>query len=167
MRCYRSAEAMERFQTFIDIEHSGWKGVKGSSIKALLATNRFFLDFNEILYQTGTLILFMLELNGEAIAGAWGFLDGKILHILKTGYREEFSHFSPSSLLFIMTIEYLYEAFPEVEICHMFPGDYGYKHRFSNAQAYTQETILFPSSPRGFLVQALYRIYRLKSSLTS
>jgi len=66
-----------------------------------------------------------------------------VFHAWKAGYVEEFSSLSPSTLLLLYIIEDLNTNFPMVKRLHMFPGDFGYKHRYVNEESFYSEVVLY------------------------
>jgi len=95
--------------------------------------------------------LYILEVNSRPIASAFGYEEGATFQYAKAGYDEQYAEISPSNLLLIHIIEHLMAAFPEIKRFHLFPWDYGYKHRFINEKSEYTETNLYSSTARGRL----------------
>lgn len=161
--CYEGQEARAHFSDFVALEDSGWKGTAGSSIKRCGAPyQRYYETLIKLLANQRALRLFFLEYNGQRIAGLFGYTDLDTFHSFKIAYNEQFSSFSPATLLLINTIKFLTETAPTIKRFHMFPWDSGYKHRFVNEDATSLETMLFSPSWRG---QALQQLFTFKKWL--
>jgi CelD/BcsL family acetyltransferase involved in cellulose biosynthesis len=156
---YQGNDSVKFWSDFLRIEDSCWKGKAGSSIKRL-ETNflRFYEGLVKIFANKKVLSLYFLSLNGRAIAGAFGYVEANTFHYVKSGYDDQFKRLSPSNLLFIYIIEHLITKCPEINRIHMFPWDYGYKHRFANDEAFCIETLLFSNTFRGKSTRLLFTI---------
>lgn len=147
---YTGAEAIASWPTFLSIEDSGWKGQNGSSIKRRTANIRSYYEgLICILSKNNLLHLYFLEIDGRAVAGLFGYVDRDVFQYAKSGYIEEYSSFSPSQLLFMYIIEDIINNFPTVKRLHMFPKDYGYKHRYVNEESFYSEATLYNRTIRG------------------
>ena len=148
--CYMNAEAMEHWPTFLALENSGWKGKGHTSIKSLPSNFRKYYELMfGLLASKGVLHLYVLELNARPIASGFGYVEGSTFHWAKAGYDEQFRDFSPSNLLLFRIIEHLISEYPSLERLHMFPWDYGYKHRFTNEKATYTDTVIYSNTIRG------------------
>ncbi len=88
--------ALERFY---DLEGSGWKGAEGTAIKCDPRLRQFYDSVAEAAAAAGYLSLDFLELNGQPIAGHFGFnFRGRYL-LSKAGYNEEYRRYGPGQLL--------------------------------------------------------------------
>jgi CelD/BcsL family acetyltransferase involved in cellulose biosynthesis len=144
--CYRrhdNDEAVALWPEFLEIEDSGWKAREGSSIRRIPANYRTYYDrLIRLLAAEGVLSLHFLEIDGVRIAGSFGYQDRDTLHIAKAGYREEHGGMSPSNLLAFHVFKETMETRPDVRRIHLFPGDFGYKHRYINEEtSYTELTV--------------------------
>ncbi len=158
---YQGQDAIKQWLKFVEIEDSGWKGSAGSSIKRLdSAFKRYYDGFIRILAERKALHIYFLELNSEFIAGVFGYVDGDIFHWAKTGYNERFKEFSPSNVLIIHILEDLRNNFPEIRRFHMFPWDYGYKHRYTNEDSSCIDTLIFNKTLRAKMAYVLFLIKR-------
>jgi CelD/BcsL family acetyltransferase involved in cellulose biosynthesis len=96
----------EAFDQFLQIEDSGWKGRNGTSI----VKQPWKLDYYEYLKRhfadLGLCQINLLTLNDEAIAAQFGIAIHDKLYLLKIGFHEKFSEYSPGFLLLYKLIEY-------------------------------------------------------------
>jgi CelD/BcsL family acetyltransferase involved in cellulose biosynthesis len=154
IRHYRDEEALQRWPEFKRIEDSGWKGKGGSSIARLDDDyNRYYDGLLKLLSNREALHLYFLELDGKNVAGVFGYIDGNIFQCVKTGYDDEYNRLSPSFLLMFDVIEDLMANSPDTKIFHLFPWDYGYKHKYSNEDSDCFETVIYNRTLRGQLVR--------------
>ncbi|MEW5795011.1 MAG: GNAT family N-acetyltransferase [Candidatus Zixiibacteriota bacterium] len=155
--------AVSNFGELLHLEDSGWKGRAESSIARLPENyQRYYRGLVRLLADQGCLHLFFLELDGYAIAGAFGYTEGDVFHWFKIGYHEDYHELTPSNLLLLDIIRYLMEHRRDLRRFHLFPGDGGYKHRWSNENSTSVEAILFSNTFRG---QASLMAYRARKRL--
>ena len=161
---YRAIEALELWSEFVEIEGSGWKGEAGSSInRAAREFKTYYEGLVKLLARRDALNIHFLEVNGKNVAGVFGYVEGDTYHYAKIGYNEEFKSFSPSNLLILYIIEQLMRNFPDITRFHMFPWDYGYKHRYTNEEAFSLKTIIFSPTLHGKIIEYLYKSKKLLS----
>lgn len=152
VRAFHGSDALPEFPEFVAIENAGWKGDRGTSIQKLDASYRaFYQGLLGLLAARDELSLYFLELNGRRIAGVLGYVEGDVFHWFKTGYDEAFSEFAPSNLLLVGIIEDLLRHRPAIRRFHMFPSDFGYKHRYANETPQCISTIVYNRTVRGRL----------------
>ena len=143
------------WEDFLRIEDSGWKGKNGASTKKADAeTQRYYRGFLDILAKTGSSSLHFLKFNDQIIAGQFGYVDKDVFHSAKVAYDERFRSLSPSNLLGFHVIERFMTDRRSVGIFHLFPYDFGYKHRFATTDASSIDTVLFNNTVRGRLSPA-------------
>jgi CelD/BcsL family acetyltransferase involved in cellulose biosynthesis len=94
-----SAADPEALEKFYGLEAAGWKGAEGTAIKCHPATRQFYDAIAQAAARDGYLSLDFLELNGNPIAGHFGFnLRGRYF-LAKAGYDEAFRRHGPGQLL--------------------------------------------------------------------
>jgi len=144
---FTGEEAVALWPQFLAIEDSGWKGLGKTSIKKRAPNiQRYYKELIQFLSDRGVLHLYFLEIDGKPVAGGFGYIDGEVFHYGKIGYIEEQSSFSPSNLLLMHIVDDLIRLRPEVRRVHLFPHDYGYKHRYVNEQSYYVSRTLYRRS---------------------
>ncbi len=149
-RHYTGEEAVALWPQFLAIEDSGWKGLEKSSIKKRAPNiQRYYEELVRFLADRGVLHLYFLDIDGKPVAGGFGYIDGEVFHYGKIGYVEEQSSFSPSNLLLLHILEDLIQQRSRVQRVHLFPHDYGYKHRYVNEQTYYISSTLYRRSLGG------------------
>ena len=89
----------ERLSEGLAVEHSGWKGKRGTAIASQRATRAFYADIASWLARRGWLRLAFLRLNGRAIAfDLAAEMDG-VHYLVKTGYDETLRSLAPGMVL--------------------------------------------------------------------
>ena len=81
------------------LERSGWKGREGTAIAQDDATQAFYSDLAHTAAAQGTLALYFLRLNGQAVAFHYGLTQGNRYYLLKPAYDEARKECSPGHLL--------------------------------------------------------------------
>jgi CelD/BcsL family acetyltransferase involved in cellulose biosynthesis len=104
-------ELEDAFNTFLDIEASGWKGPAGTS-SAIRCQPGALAFYTALLREFGArdeCVINLLWHGEQAIAGQLGLRIGRTLHILKVGYRDVHSVLAPGILLQDRTIRHACE----------------------------------------------------------
>ena len=158
---HQGDEAVAQWNNLVTIEDSGWKGEAATSLKRIGdSSQRYYQGFVQLLAKKQALHIFFLKLDNKAIAGAFGYVEGDTFHFAKGGYDEQFRRLSPSVLLFMFMVEHIMANLPEIKRIHLFPWDYGFKHRFANAETFCMETIIYGETMRGKMVQLYSNVKR-------
>jgi len=89
----------EALQRFYRLEASGWKGKEGSAILCHEATKNFYDEMADSAARFGYFSLYMLELNGQLLAGHYSFTHRGRCYSPKVAYDENFSQFAPGHLV--------------------------------------------------------------------
>ncbi len=81
------------------IEHSGWKGEEGTSIRSRPDIESFYRDIARLLNADGMLEMQFLRVDGRAIAFELGYVSEGTFHSHKVGYDPCFARYGPGQLL--------------------------------------------------------------------
>lgn len=147
---FRGQDALDKWETFLELESSGWKGEGESSIKMLPENyTRYYKDLVAQLAERGNLWISLLEYANQYIAGAFIYREDDIIHVFKTAYNEDFKQLSPSNMLLLESIRFIGEQTDAPKILHMFPNDYGYKGRYLKQDYQCHYTEIYNSTCRG------------------
>jgi len=84
----------------LEIERHSWKEGAGTSLTREAGVDRFFAELATLCARTGSLRVYLLELDAQPIAYAFCILHGDELYALKTSYRSDFGQLSPGVVLF-------------------------------------------------------------------
>lgn len=94
------------FYQFLQVENSGWKGKDSSSILKQPRKQDYYKYLKQHYSNLGLCRINLLTLNDEAIAAQFGIAIRDKLYLLKIGFREDFSEYSPGFLLLYKLIEH-------------------------------------------------------------
>ncbi|MBT8083768.1 MAG: GNAT family N-acetyltransferase [Woeseiaceae bacterium] len=92
-------------QKFINIEHSGWKGIEGGSIASSVETTEFYRNLASNEDSAANCRIHMLKIGDEYVAGQFGFVSQGVFHLLKIAYREEYADVGPGTVLLNLVID--------------------------------------------------------------
>lgn len=161
LKQFSGHEAIAKWDIFLELENSGWKGARESSIKKLPEQyQRYYQGLVQQLADQGKLTISLLEYENQYIAGAFMYQEGDIVHMMKAGFNEDFRFLSPSNMLLMETVRVLSEQQGAGKMLHMFPGDFGYKDRYATTDIKSSFTLIFNRTLRG---QAAYRYRQFKN----
>ena len=93
------------FNSFIEIEDSGWKGENGSSITQRPGDYDLFEEGVKKLNETGLLEWSFLDADGCRISSQLIININEVLYLWKIGYREDYSNYAPGNLLIYKLLE--------------------------------------------------------------
>lgn len=100
LRLTTSGDELERdLDTLLALEASGWKGRQATAILSEPRTVHLYRTFARGAADSGVLRLYLLELDGRAIAGDLGCAVGGIGSLMKTGFDETDAHYAPGLVL--------------------------------------------------------------------
>jgi len=95
-----------RYEEFLAIEDSGWKGKDKTSIKSQPNKKRYYQFLLDGYGKEKICHINLLYLSGKCIAAQFSLLVDQTLYLLKIGYDEEYSDISPGYLLLEKLVEY-------------------------------------------------------------
>lgn len=160
---YHGTDALAQWQTFLELENSGWKGEGGSSLKKISENYQlFYRGMIAQLAKSGALWISLLWYEGIPIAGNFMYREADILHVFKAGYDENSFSKSPSNILCTEMVRFLSEFPDGLNTINFFPGDFGYKHKLLHQEYECHTTLLYRRTLRG---RFLYRYNQLKTMI--
>ncbi len=156
---YRGDEALDHWDTFLDIENDGWKGAQGSSIAQMPPFKAYCDQLVRTLARHDKLYLCFLELEETPIAGSLFYAEDGVINEMKTGYSVRYKDYSPSNILLVRMVRHIPETMPEIRLWNTYPGSYGYKEKFTHAR---ESFITFVLPNRTPLSRLMFGAYRMK-----
>ena len=93
--CTGDAQLEQDLSSFLRVEASGWKGRAGTAIASQRATNQLYRGFTREAAERNWLRLHLIEIDGNAIAGALVVAIGGEAFFLKIGYDQSYAHLAP------------------------------------------------------------------------
>jgi CelD/BcsL family acetyltransferase involved in cellulose biosynthesis len=100
-------EIEDGLKIFYDIEDSGWKGQRGTSLKRSYY-GEYFRKLAHHYSKENKFRLYLLKINENYIAGIYTIVDQNIMYNVKTGYHDDYKQYSPSNVLFYLLSEQLF-----------------------------------------------------------
>ncbi len=85
-------------ENFLHLEHQGWKGESGTSVRSVPAEEAFFREMVARFDAEGRALFTELHLNGRAIASTCNFISGTMGFAFKVGWDPELRKFGPGML---------------------------------------------------------------------
>ncbi|WP_425410442.1 GNAT family N-acetyltransferase [Hyphococcus sp.] len=96
-------------QSFVDLEHCGWKGKKGTSLKANKKDAGWFSKTLEGAREAGQLHIVRIDVDEKPIAMLANFLANGAGYSVKICYDPEFARFSPGVMVEVEAMRFLLE----------------------------------------------------------
>lgn len=135
----------ENLARFIEVEDSGWKGEAQSSIGSAAGNAALFLAAAKEFAKSGWMEWNFLEAQGKTIAAQFAVRIRRTLHVIKIGYREDYSFCTPGNLLFAKVIENSCAQGDVDEVNCMTSWDWHKDWNMRSRRVY--DLIVFPSIP--------------------
>lgn len=114
------------------VEASGWKGEQGTAILSSRATEAFYRGIAHAFHARGELRLSSIELDGRLAAFDLTLLQGNRLHLIKTGFDEDFRKLAPGLVLRLSVIERCFEL--GLDAHELLGADSEWKRKFATGE---------------------------------
>jgi hypothetical protein len=103
-----SQNSSTRFDMFMDLEASGWKGEKGTStaIKHDPALVSFYREIVQSFSENNACSINLLDIEGTPVAGQLSIRCGSVWYILKVAYEESMKLYGVGNLLMLKLLEF-------------------------------------------------------------
>lgn len=129
---HRSLEpAGPLFEEMIDLTRRSWKAEEGVAIATMPRMKEFFAELSRRATQRGWLSVWVLRLDGRAIAMEYQLRDKGVVHALRADFDLEYGTASPGSALNFEIARSLFER-GEIREYQMGPGLNEYKMRWAS-----------------------------------
>lgn len=92
-------ELADALKSLFELEGSGWKTREATAILSDPALHTLYQEFAPRAAECGWLRLYLLEVDGQPIAGDFGCSFAGVGYLLKTGFDESFKQYSPGLVL--------------------------------------------------------------------
>lgn len=154
-------ELESRLEEFYGVEASGWKGREGTAILNDAHARRFYTRLAHEGARRGWLRLYILRVGPQCVAADYCLAYQRTVYMLRVGYDERWSHYSPGQVMRKRVLEHLFSSGRD-DIYDLMPGggDHrAYKMRWANLVRQRVVVRLFnPRSVRGQLAAGAYRL---------
>jgi hypothetical protein len=154
-----SPDLEERFETFLDVEASGWKGALGigTAIKLHPSLRCFYQTLTHTLSASGKVSINTLTADGKCIAAQFCILLDGTTYILKIGYDEDYKRYAPGNLLVDLLIKRSMEGCAIKKINLITDAEW---HEDWRPKSYDKLTLcLFNATPAGLIGFAILKFY--------
>lgn len=138
----------------IDLSRQSWKADRGVAIATMPQMAEFFRDLTRRASKRGWLSLWVLRLDGQALAMEYQLGDGHTVHALRADYHMAFRDLSPGSALSFAIARALFDR-PNVREYCMGPGLNEYKTRWATGVSETVQLRAFRPSAYGHTFRIL------------
>lgn len=100
-------EIARAYETFLDVEQAGWKGVQGtnSAIRLRPDARDFYAEVLKSFAGTGEAVVNLLAIGNQPAAAQMGLRTGERLFLLKIGYDETFRDLGPGGIALLRCLE--------------------------------------------------------------
>lgn len=96
--CRGGADVAQFTEDFLALEHMGWKGEAGTSMRADPVQQRFFLDMASRFARRGSLLMTRLSVDGQPVASTSNLVSAGVGFGFKVGWHPSFARQSPGIL---------------------------------------------------------------------
>lgn len=101
----RGEDAVRMFETFMELEASGWKGKKGTALLNDPASTQFARRMIAARARSDGVRIDVFSVSGKAIAMLVILLEGNHAFSWKIAFDEDYAHFSPGSQVTLYALE--------------------------------------------------------------
>jgi hypothetical protein len=92
-RIHRQSVDDDVIESFLRLEHDGWKGRSGTSLRSRPADEAFFREMASGFAREGRAFFTELRMNDQAIASTSNFVSGRVGFAFKVGWDESYRKF--------------------------------------------------------------------------
>jgi CelD/BcsL family acetyltransferase involved in cellulose biosynthesis len=111
VKCYSGQEVNDQtIEKLFSVSDSSWKVADGVAITSQTHRMRFFEDLLLAVAQRGDVRVWMLEVNGAAIASEIQVIDGPTVYALRSDYDERYADSSPGMYLQVEILQQLFRS---------------------------------------------------------
>jgi hypothetical protein len=151
----RAADGFDKaVEQFLELESKGWKGRSQTALSCRPGHDRFFREMTRGFADRGRLMFLSLEAGSQVVAQNTALVAGAGLFGFKRAYDEEFSRWSPGSLLDLDVLDWFHRSAPLawLDTCSA-PEDGAGSRAFGDRRPLC--TLAVPLSPLGNAVAAM------------
>ncbi len=142
------------FAEVMDVSRLSWKGPQGLAMATMEGMPRFFRELTRRASANGWLRLWILRLDGRAVATEYQIAaDGRV-HALRADFDSALSELSPGAYLNMRIIESLFER-RDARQYDMGPGTNDYKVRWATGMHEAVALEVYAPTPYGRLLHAI------------
>jgi len=151
VECHRSDAGGDVLRTICDVSGRSWKHDEGKALTSRGESMRFFAALTEAAGRRGSLLVWILRLNGSAIAMEYNLTEDGIVYALRADYDQAYRQSSPGAFLEYHIFQRLFSE--GCRAYHAGPGSDAYKLRWTEELSRNVMVTVFN---RGVANQALW-----------
>ena len=106
----------EAIECFLALEHMGWKGEAGTSMRSKAANEQFFREMIKQFREADGVFFTELVLNERVIASTCNLISGNSAFAFKIGWDPGFARYSPGMLIELSLLEKVHEIFGHLDL---------------------------------------------------
>jgi CelD/BcsL family acetyltransferase involved in cellulose biosynthesis len=151
----RAADGFDKaVEQFLELESKGWKGRRGTAFSCRPGHDRFFREMTRGFADRGRLMFLSMEAGSQVVAQNTALVAGEGLFGFKRVYDEEFSRWSPGSMLDLDVLNWFHRStrLAWLDTCSA-PADGTGSRAFGDRRQLC--TLAVPLSPLGTAAAAL------------
>lgn len=145
----------DNFQKYLndlmEVEAANWKGKMGTAVKTHDALRKFFEELAYLMASEGRLRLIFLSVDETPIAAQYAIEQSNRLWILKIGYDERWSNFSPGTLLMDKVVKYCFDK--DLEGCEFLGNNDDWLHDWATGVHKLVSYHIYPKTFSGLLTK--------------
>jgi CelD/BcsL family acetyltransferase involved in cellulose biosynthesis len=161
-RWHRGDSVPAALDAFLALEHAGWKGEEGTSLRSRPADEAFFREAVRGFASDGRALFTELTVNGVPIASTSNFLSGRGGFGFKIGWDPEYKTFSPGILNEVEFVRGAATAFADLEYFDSGAGAESYINRLWPSRRRMGHLIVPSTLPAKLAVAVTKRLSAMK-----
>lgn len=142
------------FSEFMEVSSRSWKAPRGIAVSTMEGMQQFFRELTPRASVNGWLHLWILRLDGRAIATEYQVAGGGVLHALRADYDSALADLSPGAYLNAAIVRCLFDRH-DIREYDMGPGMNDYKLRWASG---THESVALEIYGRTALGRVLHAV---------
>jgi CelD/BcsL family acetyltransferase involved in cellulose biosynthesis len=151
VECHRSDPDGEVLRAICDVSSRSWKHDDGKALTSRAESMRFFAALTQAAGRRGSLLVWILRLNGSPIAMEYNLTENGIVYALRADYDQTYRQSSPGAFLEYHIFQRLFSE--GCRAYHAGPGSDAYKLRWTEELS---RNIMVTVFNRGAANQALW-----------
>jgi CelD/BcsL family acetyltransferase involved in cellulose biosynthesis len=161
-RCHRGDDVPAAVEAFLTLEHVGWKGQEGTSLRSRPADEAFFREAVRGFAAEGRALFTELALDGVPIASISHFVSGRAGFGFKIGWDPAYKTYSPGILNEVEFVRNAPTVFADLEYFDSGAGAESYINRLWPSRRRMGHLVVPTTTPARLVAAAAQRLRELK-----
>ena len=142
------------FAELLEVSRQSWKAEQGLAMATMPRMPEFFRELTRLASRNGWLRIWLLRLNGHAVATEYQIQANGVVHALRSDFAYGVREFSPGAYLNFRIVQGLFES-GDVTRYDMGPGTNDYKLRWASGSQETTRLEIYRESFYGRLLRTI------------